>query len=122
LDKHAPRRTIRVTHAPCPWIDDNVNYLMKCRDVAGRLYKSKTQLHFEMFKQLRNQVKQIIRNNKLKFSYTVLNPKLPVKVLWKNIHKFGVSNDSAKVKYKLNLQHINNYFLQHYFYWTLILN
>jgi LytS/YehU family sensor histidine kinase len=40
----------------------------------------------------------------------VLNPKLPVKVLWKNIHKFGVLSDSAKIKCNLNLEHLNNYF------------
>jgi hypothetical protein len=70
IDKHAPLRTVRVTHAPCPWMGDNIKHLMKCRDSAARIYrKDKTQCNFEKYKQLRNKVKQLIRNNKLKYSY-----------------------------------------------------
>jgi hypothetical protein len=112
LDKHAPLRTIRVTRPPAPWIDDNIKYLMKCRDAAGRISRrNKTQQNIDKYKNLRNKVKQLIRNNKLKFLHNVLNPKLPSKVLWKNIHKYGVSNNNElKFNNNIQLDQLNNYF------------
>jgi hypothetical protein len=80
LDKHAPLRRMRVTHAPALRLDDNIKYLMKSRDAAGRIYRwNRSQENHDKYKQLRNKVKQTIRNNKIKFSYQVLNPKLPSK-------------------------------------------
>lgn len=112
LDKHAPLRRFRVTHAPAPWLDDNIKHLMKCRDAAARvLRKNRTQVNLDKYKALRNKVKQTIRNSKLKFSYQVLNPKLPSNVLWKNIHKFGISDiNNHKTNNNFQLEELNTFF------------
>jgi hypothetical protein len=101
-----------VTRLPAPWIDENIKYLMKCRDAAGRISrKTKTQQNIEKYKKLHNKVKQLIRNNKHKFLHNILNPKLPSNVLWNNIHKYGISNNNEfKIENNIQLDQINNYF------------
>jgi maltooligosyltrehalose synthase len=70
LNKHTPMRTIRDTRASTPWINDDIKYLMKCHDAAKRIYhKNKTDINFEKYRQLRNKVRQSIRNSRLKFSF-----------------------------------------------------
>jgi hypothetical protein len=82
LDIHAPLRTIRATRAPAPWLDDNITYLLKCRDAAGRvLRKNRTQVNMEKYKSLRNKVKQLTTNSKLKFSNKILNPNQSANIL-----------------------------------------
>jgi hypothetical protein len=103
---------VRVTHAPAPWLDDNNKHLMKCRDAAGRVYKRNRCLwNLRKYKLLRNKVKQLIRNNKLKFSYKVLDPKLPNRVLLTNIHKCGISdNRKSSIQKNFQLDELNDYF------------
>ena len=65
LDEHAPIKTVKIRHKPNPFITEDIRDLMKVRD---RLHKraSRTGMRedWEVFKELRNRVKFVLRKVK----------------------------------------------------------
>jgi hypothetical protein len=55
FNKHAPKRTIRITKKYAPWLTDNIKLMMSLRDKARiKFNKSKLTNHWNQYKFLRN--------------------------------------------------------------------
>ncbi|KAG5884795.1 hypothetical protein JTB14_010858 [Gonioctena quinquepunctata] len=55
FNKHAPQKKIKITKKHCPWLTDNLRFLMKLRDSAhSKWKKTKSTAHYDSYKQLRN--------------------------------------------------------------------
>ncbi len=68
INKHAPKRTIRVKGSNLPWINSDLISLFKERDTAWAKYRSSKQPNdCEIYRLLRNQCKTKSRNAKSSF-------------------------------------------------------
>lgn len=119
-DKHAPIKTIKVTHKPAPWRTQEIKELEARRDAAYEKYRrsknrsgllKQDNAYFEEYRVLRNKTNQVSRNAKIKYSLEFLNPKQSSKVLWRNISKTGLGKQKQKIeKPMFSLEEINNFF------------
>ena len=74
LNKHAPIRHKRTRRNSVPWITPSIKDLMRNRDYhKKRAIKYASQVHWESFRKLRNEVNIQMRNAKSKFFHDKIN-------------------------------------------------
>lgn len=112
FDKHAPITTKRVTRKPAPWITDHIRQLQRQRDSAFRKAKrTKIPNDWIAYKRLRNKVQQQFRNAKIRFFYNSFSNKKSSKTMWSKVKQLGISKSTAMHPISLDLNVINDYFV-----------
>ena len=77
IDKHAPFRTFRVTRPSSPWLNESIKNLMDTRDkYKNKFNKDNSPATEEIYKTLRNNVSQAIRQEKIKTFNDRINCKI----------------------------------------------
>lgn len=110
-DKHAPVVKKRVTKGPAPWLTVNIRRLQNHRDSAFRqAKKTKSVLHWENYKRLRNHTQQQIRNAKIRYYYSSLSRNQSTKTLWSKVKELGIGKQKHDTPIHLDLNTINDYF------------
>lgn len=114
FDIHAPVENTIINKKKCPYITDNIKFMIKLKDKAYRRYlKSKNATHYDYYKDLRNYVTQAIRHEKIAYFKFQLNAnKNNPKKLWKffedsNIHSKPRNEISVELQ---NVEKISDYF------------
>lgn len=112
FDKHAPVRTIRSKHKHLPWLTKEIMNLRRERDRARRLFsRTKLERDYNRFKALRNKVKSMCRNAKLKYFHSLFRSGQPSSVLWANVRRFRVvPPKSSAQSISIPLDEINSFF------------
>ena len=88
LNKHAPKRIIRVRNKPAPWLNTKVRQLMLNRDyLKKKAVKTGSQNDWLSFKKVRNRVNYAIKREKSSFYRNKLNANLGnPKSTWKTLN------------------------------------
>ena len=88
LDKHAPVTRIRVSRPPAPWMKDlNITSLQALRNVCRyKAHQTGSEGDWQAFRDVRNQLKKVIKETKKSFYYNAISSKRPKKV-WSTIHR-----------------------------------
>ena len=112
-DKHAPIKTRRITRQPAPWMTENIRALMNERDAVYRRYRrSKDLTDLKIYRQLRNKTNQTIRNAKLRYVHTLIQPSINSSNMWKNLKTMGLCQNKLQVETSdLQLDKLNDYFI-----------
>ena len=81
LDKHAPVIRIRVTRPPAPWMKDlNITSLQAHRNVCRyNAHQTGSEGDWQIFRDVRNQLKKVIKETKKLFYYNALSSKSVVR-------------------------------------------
>uniref|UniRef100_A0A8D8S8H0 Uncharacterized protein n=1 Tax=Cacopsylla melanoneura TaxID=428564 RepID=A0A8D8S8H0_9HEMI len=88
FDKHAPFQTFLAKQRPSPWMSLEIKNLLNRRDRARRKFvQTKSSVNYEQFNRRRNTVKQMIRNAKLRYAYSLFPPNLTQDQFYKNVKK-----------------------------------
>ena len=87
INFHAPIKTKRIRGTPLPWLDGDILQLMRQRDHAHKTAKrSGSQIHWDVYKKLRNKVTYKIRAKKSEyFASTIEENKSNSSMLWKKL-------------------------------------
>lgn len=117
MDKHAPLifKKIKQGHS-LPWITDMIKFMMGLRNEAYNKYRnSKSEVHYEYYKDLKKLVKTSINNEKRAYYNHYINTNTDdSKVFWKNI-KEKILVDPSKTECLPDCfndpNKINNHFL-----------
>lgn len=97
MDKFAPVKYIKVKRKGAPWMEKYILKLISKKNGAWKKYKNnKTDVNFNIFKNLRNRVKQEIRNAKVKYYHELFGSNSS-KDIWNSIRSLGVKTRSSKV-------------------------
>lgn len=114
INRHIPIKKIRVTRRAAPWITNDIKQGMNARDAAYRRFKtSKDQEHWEIYRQLRNQCKQLMRNSKSRFLSNAFHNGSSKK-FWKIIKDMGVGKSKQSDREPVvNLDMLNTFFIGH---------
>jgi hypothetical protein len=113
FDKHAPIRTAHFHRKPAPWINDEILQARRERDKARRVFtRTSDASDFNIFKSLRNRVKSLCRNAKLRFYHEQFNNgNNSVSALWKRVRQLGVHPGKlVKTCLDLPLDDLNDFF------------
>jgi hypothetical protein len=93
-NRHAPLSTIDGRKFHSPWITSNIVQLIKQRNYARRSWNVKRSLDsWNKYKNLRNMVKNSIRESFKKFISDLISVKKCSAVLWKNLRNYGIVKD-----------------------------
>ncbi|RZF34780.1 hypothetical protein LSTR_LSTR007832 [Laodelphax striatellus] len=87
---HAPVRTAQFKHKPEPWINEEILRLDE--------------------NVLRNRVKSLCRNAKLRFYHRQFNQSNSASTLWDNVRKLGAHPGKSKASINVPLDDLNNFF------------
>jgi hypothetical protein len=91
FNKHAPLRTVRVTHPPAPWLTTEIRDIMRERDMARRRFcRSKRASDYDAFRRLRNRAKQLVRNAKLRYSHDLFGKCSNTGDVWRTLRRLRV--------------------------------
>jgi hypothetical protein len=113
-DKHAPIVTRRINKKhSVPWISDVILELMARRDAVHRRAKrSGDPGLMAQYRRLRNQVKQQLRNSRIRYIYGLFSArKQSSTVLWRNVKKLGIGKQDKSIPISLPLNALNDHFL-----------
>ena len=93
LDKHMPLIRIQVTRPPALWMKDlNIRQLQAQRDTYHhKAHQSGSECDWQRFRNVRNQLKKIIKETKKSFYQNALSSKRS-KVVWSTIHRILYPN------------------------------
>ena len=88
LNRHAPLIRQKITRPPAPWLKElNIDEKQKERDyLRKKAHSSKSELDWERFRNVRNELKKLIRTAKASFYRRVLSSKRS-KEVWSTIHR-----------------------------------
>jgi len=112
FNQHAPVITKRVTRQPAPWISNEIRRLMADRDSAYRKFKStNTEADRESYKNLRNRVKQCLRNAKTKYLNTYFTLNKSSRDRWRMVKSIGATKSSHPLPESINLDELNDDFV-----------
>lgn len=117
FDAVAPEKSIKIKKQKQPWFTDTIKLMITIRDKALKKYeKTKSKIHWEYYKTLRNQTNVAIRNEKKHYLQYVVKNNNSSKVLWKkldNLNVYNKSKETNELPDTLNVpDDVNNYFLQ----------
>ena len=110
-DKHAPIVTKRVNKKhPVPWMTPEILNLMAQRDAAYRRAKRSSDSDlYDQYKHLRNRVKQLLRNSRLRYTQSLFFEKQSSSSLWRNVKKLGLGKQENRL-IDIPLDDLNNHF------------
>lgn len=110
-NKHAPVKKKRITRPPAPWITREIRQLMIQRDsVLKKSRKSRNIEDIELYRHLRNKVKQQIRNSKMKFTHSYFNKSKSSADIWRGIKRLSIAAENYH-PVNVPLDDLNNYFV-----------
>jgi Reverse transcriptase (RNA-dependent DNA polymerase) len=90
-DKHAPHKTVRIKHAPAPWMTTDIRRQINDRDSARRRHvRTKNNDDYEKYRILRNKTKQAIRNEKIKYTHNLFKTSKSPSTLWSAVRSLGI--------------------------------
>lgn len=113
-DKHAPTVTRRINKKrPVPWLTGDILALMARRDsVFRRARRSQDAELMSQYRRLRNQVKQKLRNSRLRYINSLFSERnQSTTTLWRNVKKLGFGKQPSPVPINIPLNVLNDYFL-----------
>ena len=89
LDLHAPVRTTRIRHRPCPFVSRGIKQLMKTRDLLHRnFFQSRDPSDWSKYKESRDTIKEILRETERNYTFLeVQQNKSNPSSLWKVINR-----------------------------------
>lgn len=104
IDKHAPWISVRVKGHHLPWVDADLIYFFKQRDIAWQKYRqSKNEDDFNTYKKLRNICTTKTRNAKSNYYKNALSSNFSnPKKFWKNLNSLlhnSSKNMPTKIKF-----------------------
>ncbi|KAK3924266.1 Phosphatidylserine decarboxylase proenzyme 2 [Frankliniella fusca] len=114
LDKYAPVKTFTAKNNAAPWMTVDISKLMKCRDKARRKHlKSNHAVDYEYFRQLRNKVKQQIRNAKVRYYHSIFDGNPSPKKMWSTIRSLGIAGGGIRnvKEYPVSADSLNEHYL-----------
>lgn len=117
FDKHAPIIKIRVNRKrPVPWMNNDIRKLMAQRDSHyRRARRSGEEDAMATYRRLRNRVKQLLRNSRLRYIRSLfLERKQSSKSLWSNVKKVGLGKQPTHNSVDVPLNELNNFFVSSY--------
>ena len=110
LDKHAPLVKQKITRPPAPWLKDiDITTKLRERDrLRQSAHTTKDQTAWNSFRNIRNEIKKIIRTAKSTFYKRALSSKRP-KEVWNTIHRILHPNpQSIKADPDILNKHFNS--------------
>ena len=89
LALHAPVRTTRIRHRPCPFVSRGIKQLMKTRDLLHRnFFQSRDPSDWSKYKESRDTIKEILRETERNYTFLeVQQNKSNPSSLWKVINR-----------------------------------
>ena len=113
LDSYVPYVTFKAKHPPSPWFNEDINSFMKKRDRAKALFnRTKSPVHWDKYKTLRNKVKSLVRNARVKKFDSCINNEKNSKKFWHHLKQLHVQDSSRnKNETNINPDEINHYFI-----------
>ena len=93
LERYAPLRRVRVTRPPAPWMDDS--QIQQLRDKFRKeAHQTGSQEYWEMFRDVRNKLKEAIRRARETLTRQALSSNKP-KEMWRIIHRILKPNQQS---------------------------
>jgi len=91
LDDHVPYVTFKAKKPPSPWLSDNIKCLMRKRDRMKALFnRTKNLVHWEKYRNLRNKVKNTVRNARITKFDECINQEKNTKRFWNHLRELKV--------------------------------
>lgn len=91
FNAHSPVKTVRLTKKKMPWITDNIKLMQRLRDKAkARFRRTKSIVHWNYYKQLRNFTTVAIRNEKRAY-FEYLRRERNSRCLWRELSRLHVT-------------------------------
>lgn len=113
-DKHAPIVTKRINKRhPKPWITQDILKMMSERDsVYRKAKKTGSEQSMAHYRQLRNRVKQTLRNSRLRYINSLFSERnQSSRDLWRNVKKLGFGKQPTSIRVDIPLDEMNDYFV-----------
>ena len=87
VNLHAPLKTKKCRKRMIPWMTSEIRELMRQRDKTHRIAtKTKSEVHFQLYRSMRNNVNSQLRRAKKEYIYHLLLKESPtLQAFWKNI-------------------------------------
>ena len=113
LDMHAPVKTIRIKHRCCPFVDAEIEDLMRNRNILlKRARQTRLSVDWEEYRSSRDRVKSELRNAEKEFVKRKLESSKSTNSKWKVIQNCIPRRESSKPVYTRDLKEITNEFNQ----------
>ncbi|XP_054746428.1 uncharacterized protein LOC129250851 [Anastrepha obliqua] len=111
FNMHVPLRSVNVLNSSCPWYNSKVRAAIRKRNKYYATWrKNLTDTSWRRYKAIRNKTTAIIRQAKRWYSYTKLDPSLPIRELWRNLKKFKIHCQESP-ECDIDLDELNDYFI-----------
>lgn len=113
FEKFVPEREVLSKKRPCPWISNEIRSQMIERDKVYRRYiRTKNSETWEIYRELRNRVKRLLRDSRNKFFQNCLQPAKSSKNLWSVIKSQGIGKSSSEAQEPVvDLNSLNSFFV-----------
>lgn len=103
---HSPVKTVRLTKKRMPWITDNIKLMQRLRDNAkARFRRTKSLIHWNYYKQLRNFTTLAVRNEK-KAYFDHLQGGRSGRCLWRELSRLHITRTKSR-NIPLNLSNVD---------------
>ena len=112
FDRHAPKRTVRVTRPKAPWLTDGIKFAIKLKNQALSKYKNnKTTENWNAYKGHRNRTLALIRRAK-RVHVDRIADENNSKKMWKSLSELNVRHNKQRSipEYLKNVDEIDKYF------------
>jgi hypothetical protein len=112
-NQHAPIVTKRITkRSPVPWMTKDILSLMAHRDYLFRkARKSGDVVTMNSYRQLRNRVKQLLRNSKLRYTRSLFsNNKQTSSAMWRKLKSLGFGKQQNSIAIPVPINDLNTFF------------
>ena len=113
LDTHAPVKTTRIKHRCCPFVDAEIQDLMRNRNVLlKRARQTRLPADWEEYRSTRERVKSELRNAEKEFVKRKLESSSNTSSKWKVIRNCIPRRESSQPVYTRDLKEVTNEFNQ----------
>ena len=108
LDDHAPIKTVKIRHKPNPFITEDIRDLMKVRDRLHKRARTGMREDWEVFKELRNRVKFVLRKAEREYyNEQIYENKNNSGAMWKTIRSAQI-NQAAQALPRTQIRSLMN--------------
>jgi hypothetical protein len=115
LEKHVPIKRVRIKHHSAPWFTSDIRASLRSRNRARKKYlKTGTSTDFATYRDLRNKVKQMIRQSKVNYYHSIFDASQTSEKLWKNIKSLGIGKrgqDNRTSDFPVTANELNEHYL-----------
>lgn len=113
LDSHAPVKTIRIKHRCCPFVDAEIQDLMRNRNTLLKCARqTRLPVDWEQYRSSRDRVKSALRNAEKEFVKRKLESSKNTSSKWKIIRNCIPRRESSQPVYTRDLKKVTNEFNQ----------